>query len=265
MPTGDGLLARIHPPLGVLTLAQARAVAEGARRHGNGHLDLTARANLQIRGVSEATQDALATLLDAAGLGDVRTDGGPQRLTLTGPLTGLDPAEVMDLSTLAHAVEAAGRDVAGLPAKTLVAVGMPLAEADLAIAALDAETVAITLAGGDEAGFACPLGKAVSRVAGLLKGFAESGKRRIRDLTVEERALLIARATLPNPVPPPPRGRVAAGGAREGGATGQDVAPRATSPEPSPPSPPLPRRGPSPTKGGGRAHRSPPACPSTTA
>ncbi|TXM87393.1 hypothetical protein FV223_27475 [Methylobacterium sp. WL116] len=27
MPTGDGLLARIHPPLGILTRAQIRAVA----------------------------------------------------------------------------------------------------------------------------------------------------------------------------------------------------------------------------------------------
>ncbi len=62
MPTGDGLLARIHPPLGILTLAQARAVAEGARRYGNGHLDLTARANLQIRGVSEATTAPLTAL-----------------------------------------------------------------------------------------------------------------------------------------------------------------------------------------------------------
>ena len=43
MPTGDGLLARVHPPRGRLTRDQAHAVAEGARRFGNGHLDLTAR------------------------------------------------------------------------------------------------------------------------------------------------------------------------------------------------------------------------------
>ncbi len=66
MPTGDGLLARVHPPLGILTLDQARAVAEGARLFGNGHLDLTARANLQIRGVSEATRAPLATATAAA-------------------------------------------------------------------------------------------------------------------------------------------------------------------------------------------------------
>ena len=55
MPTGDGLLARVHPPLGRLTGAQMRAVAEGARRHGNGHIDITARANLQVRGLTVQT------------------------------------------------------------------------------------------------------------------------------------------------------------------------------------------------------------------
>ncbi|MXJ36412.1 hypothetical protein GRW22_22685, partial [Escherichia coli] len=114
MPTGDGLLARIHPPLGRLTAAQVRAVAEGARRFGNGHVDVTIRANLQIRGVAPETQDALAEHLVGFGLGDVRADGGPQRLTLTAPLFGL--------SALAEAVEAIGRDVPGLPPKTLVAI-----------------------------------------------------------------------------------------------------------------------------------------------
>ncbi len=250
MPTGDGLLARIHPPLGVLTLAQARAIAEGARRWGNGHLDLTARANLQIRGVSEATRAELAGLLEAAGLGDTRTDGGPQRLTLTGPLAGHDPAEVIDVPALARAIETAGRGIPGLPAKTLVAVGIPLADADLAITALEDGTVAIALAGGDEAGLACPLGEAVSRVASLLKGFAESGSRRIRDLTADERALLIARATSPDHVPPPFAGE---GGPRRGSGEGSGGAGWGTACDLSgtvtPLSPP-PTQGPLPGKGG---------------
>ena len=49
MPSGDGLLARVHPRLGILSAAQLRALAEAARRYGNGHLDVTARGNLQIR------------------------------------------------------------------------------------------------------------------------------------------------------------------------------------------------------------------------
>ncbi len=96
MPTGDGLLARVHPPLGRLTPDQMRAVAEGARAHGNGHIDVTARGNLQIRGVSEASAPRLACALAEAGLADTRDDGGPQRLTLTAPLAGLDDAENRD-------------------------------------------------------------------------------------------------------------------------------------------------------------------------
>ena len=65
MPTGDGLLARVHPPLGRLTPAQARAVAPGARRFGNGHVDVTARANLQIRGVTRG--DPLRSRRSAGG------------------------------------------------------------------------------------------------------------------------------------------------------------------------------------------------------
>ncbi|ACL57133.1 nitrite reductase [Methylobacterium nodulans] len=132
MPTGDGLLVRVHPPAGLLTAAQARAVAEGARENGNGLIDVTARGNLQVRGVRPETHEALATRIAAAGLGDRRGDGGPQRLTLSSPLAGLDPG----LAWLIEAVEAAGRAVAGLPAKTLVAVegdacGLGPVEADI--------------------------------------------------------------------------------------------------------------------------------------
>ena len=52
MQSGDGWLARVKPSAGVLSAAAARLIADAARRHGNGHIDLTSRANLQIRGLS---------------------------------------------------------------------------------------------------------------------------------------------------------------------------------------------------------------------
>lgn len=186
MPTGDGLLARIHPPLGVLTLAQARRVAEGARRYGNGHLDLTARANLQVRGVSEATREPLARLLDAAGLGDTRTDGGPQRLTLTRPLAGRDPAEVIDTAALARAVEAAGRAVPRLPAKTLVSVGMAIEEADLSVVPLASDRVAIIPGSTIVPAAECPVQEASALLTALLSAFVLTGRRRMREVTAEE-------------------------------------------------------------------------------
>jgi precorrin-3B synthase len=188
MPTGDGLLARLHPPLGILSTGQARAVAQGARRFGNGHLDLTARANLQIRGVTEATRVRLARHLEAVGLGDVRADGGPQRLTLTGPFAGHDPDDMIDVPALARAIEAVGRDVAGLPAKILVVVGgrpgVALPEADLYAVARDAGKVGIAAAShcGMQDLMTCTERDAPGLVGALLAAFSRTGQRRMRDL-----------------------------------------------------------------------------------
>ena len=207
MPTGDGLLARVHPPLGILTLDQARAVAEGARRFGNGHIDLTARANLQIRGVTEATQTDLARLLAAEGLGDVRADGGPQRLTLTSPLVNRDPAALIDVSALARAVEAVGLAIPGLPAKTLVVIAgrrdgvMP--EADCCVVALEPGVVAIVAGQGQDEVVTCAEGEAPARVAALLAAFALTGLRRMRDLSDAERATIIEALRVGNPAPLP--------------------------------------------------------------
>ena len=70
MQSGDGLVTRIRPPLGRLTPQQAQAIAEAAQSHGNGIIDLSARANLQLRGVTEASHPRLIDDLRAQGLID---------------------------------------------------------------------------------------------------------------------------------------------------------------------------------------------------
>ncbi|KQQ48456.1 hypothetical protein ASF58_03945 [Methylobacterium sp. Leaf125] len=201
MPTGDGLLARVHPPLGRLTPAQARAVASGARGFGNGHVDVTARANLQIRGVTEATRCGLAEALAAVGLGDVRHDGGPQRLTLTTPLAGLEPAGPVDVPALARRIEALGLAIPGLPPKALVAVeaatqGITLgtAEADLH-GVVTRDGLALHLA-GDAAWWRLPDDDAETVVAAALHLLAASGQRRMRDVPDVARAEIPARFAL---------------------------------------------------------------------
>lgn len=65
MAAGDGLLLRVRPPLGRLTCAQMRVIADVARAQGNGLIDLTSRANLQLRGVRlEALAQLLPVLVD---------------------------------------------------------------------------------------------------------------------------------------------------------------------------------------------------------
>ncbi len=55
MRSGDGLVVRVRPPMGRLSVRQAQGLAALAAQHGNGRIDLTARANLQLRGVAENT------------------------------------------------------------------------------------------------------------------------------------------------------------------------------------------------------------------
>ncbi|MCX5193637.1 cobalamin biosynthesis protein CobG [Streptomyces sp. NBC_00249] len=64
----DGYLARVRIPGGLLTAAQAFALAGAADRFGDGHLELTSRGNVQLRGLADGCGGALAELLDAAGL-----------------------------------------------------------------------------------------------------------------------------------------------------------------------------------------------------
>ena len=54
MQSGDGLIVRVRPQSATFSPDELGVLADAARHFGNGHIDLTRRANLQIRGVSEA-------------------------------------------------------------------------------------------------------------------------------------------------------------------------------------------------------------------
>ena len=70
MLSGDGLVVRLRPRGGRLPADQAVGIADLSRRYGNGLIDLTSRANLQIRGVREGSHEALVVGLDRLGLLD---------------------------------------------------------------------------------------------------------------------------------------------------------------------------------------------------
>jgi len=106
MLSGDGLIVRVRPVCASLSLAQMRGIAEAAARFGNGHIDLTRRANLQIRGVSEATLSPLLEVLRALGLIDEQPEAEAVRNILVNPLAGLDPDEVLDMRPLARELAA---------------------------------------------------------------------------------------------------------------------------------------------------------------
>ena len=91
MESGDGLIVRLRPRRARLAVDRLRAIARLARAAGNGVIDLTRRANLQLRGVSVTTQDRLRDELVKLGLADAtpEAEGGPGLLVC--PLEGLDP------------------------------------------------------------------------------------------------------------------------------------------------------------------------------
>ncbi len=68
MMAGDGLLVRVRPRLGRISRAQMLGLCDAALRFGNGHIDLTNRAGLQIRGVRDHNHRPLAQALAAMGL-----------------------------------------------------------------------------------------------------------------------------------------------------------------------------------------------------
>lgn len=101
----DGGLARIRTLGGALTAAQARAVRDASEQFGSGVVDLTNRANLQIRGLAPDAGPALAARLEAAGF-----RFGPaerRRNILLDPFSGIDPAERRDLRRLGAALDGA--------------------------------------------------------------------------------------------------------------------------------------------------------------
>ncbi|GGO53574.1 precorrin-3B synthase [Streptomyces daqingensis] len=88
-PADDGALARIRVPAGLLTSAQARVLAETADALGDGHIDVTSRGNLQLRGLNGQESAELAARLDGAGLlPSPRHDR--VRNVVASPLSGLD-------------------------------------------------------------------------------------------------------------------------------------------------------------------------------
>ncbi len=93
MQSGDGLLARVRPWCGALRLDDAKGLADASERFGNGHIDLTRRANLQIRGLGDAGIHGLQDVMDRLGLVDRDAEAEAGRNIMVSPLAGIDPAE----------------------------------------------------------------------------------------------------------------------------------------------------------------------------
>jgi precorrin-3B synthase len=93
----DGLLVRIRVPGGELASGQAAALARVAGRDGNGVVELTSRANVQVRGVRGEALHNLQADLAAAGLMPADAADDERRNVMAAPAAGLDPTEMADV------------------------------------------------------------------------------------------------------------------------------------------------------------------------
>ncbi len=86
----DGGICRVKLTFGNLTSDQAKGIARAAEEFGNGIIDITNRANVQIRGVRPDSEDALVDSLLALGLGPLTDKGDDIRNVMISPLVGQD-------------------------------------------------------------------------------------------------------------------------------------------------------------------------------
>lgn len=104
VPARDGGICRIRLPGGRLTTMQARVIADGAAQWGSGIIEITNRANLQLRGIDSARADALVAALLAADLGPQAPGGDDVRNLLTSPTAGIDIDMIFDTLPLAEKI-----------------------------------------------------------------------------------------------------------------------------------------------------------------
>jgi len=206
MRAGDGLLVRLRVKGARLDLDQAEAIANCAARFGNGMIEISSRANLQLRGVDEAGLLDLQNRLGELGLLDADPAAEGVRNIIASPITDIDPAAIIDTTPIVTALEARVGDDESfrrLPPKFgfLIDGGgaLPLGdvEADVRFEAWrdkEGRRFVVTLAGADDVAAHCALRDVPDAAAALARAFlqeagaGDDAPRRMNRLVMREGA-----------------------------------------------------------------------------
>jgi len=123
-PAQDSFMCRLRIPNGILSAHQFEGLADLAETLGGGTLDVTTRANLQIREIQPRSAIEFLTGIQDLGLTS-RGSGADNIRNITGsPTAGIDPSELIDTRPLARALHFTilnHRELYGLPRKFNIA------------------------------------------------------------------------------------------------------------------------------------------------
>ena len=217
-PARDGDVARLRLPGGYLTAAQWSAIAALACEFGDGYVDITARGNVQVRGLRGAAAAGLARRAAAAGLLPSGTHDRARNITAS-PLAGLGNRP--PLRWLVRALDdaiVADPVLAALPGRFLFAVddgtgGAALGRSDVGLRCGSGE--AELFIGGTSAGLVVAGADAARAAIAAARAAISAGVgttcTRIRDLPGSPAAVAAAIGGTPGATAPADHGRLSLG------------------------------------------------------
>jgi precorrin-3B synthase len=173
----DGGLARVRVPGGTLSARQLRTLAAAARELGDGHLELTSRGNLQLRGLPTGAETSLGDRLAAAGLLPSATHERIRNV-LASTLSGRADGGHVDVRPWVRALDAglcADPALAELPGRFLATLDDGRGDVaglggDVGLLALSPTTVALLL-GDTDSGLRTPPDDAVPLALAAARAF----------------------------------------------------------------------------------------------
>jgi ferredoxin-nitrite reductase len=123
-PAQDSFMSRLRFPGGILNSYQMRGLADLAQDCAGGYVDVTTRANLQLREIGP--RHTIPLLMGLADLGIVNRGSGADNIrnVTASPTAGVDPRELIDTRPLAremHHYILNHREMYGLPRKFNIA------------------------------------------------------------------------------------------------------------------------------------------------
>jgi precorrin-3B synthase len=124
VPAKDGLVLRIRVPGGLIRSGQLSALSELSAELSDGQIDITSRANIQLRAIKSRDLSLVVEHLTSVGMLPSREHDRVRNI-IASPLAGLDSGELLDTRSLVRALDerlTADSELADLHPKFSVAI-----------------------------------------------------------------------------------------------------------------------------------------------